>query len=54
MKCNNPYPRPPSALLIMPALALPAFAIYSFLSLCFEYLGGESTIMTEIRGKPIA
>ncbi|NXD10672.1 T184A protein, partial [Nothocercus nigrocapillus] len=31
-----------------------AFVIYSFLSLCFEYLGGESTIMTEIRGKPIA
>ncbi|XP_009980469.1 PREDICTED: transmembrane protein 184A [Tauraco erythrolophus] len=30
-----------------------AFVIYSFLSLCFEYLGGESTIMTEIRGKPI-
>ncbi|KAM9013525.1 transmembrane protein 184A isoform 1-T1 [Ara ararauna] len=31
-----------------------AFVIYSFLSLCFEYLGGESTIMAEIRGKPIA
>ncbi|OPJ87308.1 transmembrane protein 184A isoform B [Patagioenas fasciata monilis] len=31
-----------------------AFVIYSFLSLCFEYLGGESTIMSEIRGKPIA
>ncbi|KAM3917595.1 transmembrane protein 184A isoform 1-T3 [Leptodactylus fuscus] len=30
-----------------------AFVIYSFLSLCFEYLGGESAIMTEIRGKPI-
>lgn len=30
-----------------------AFVIYSFLSLCFEYLGGESTIMTEIRGKPV-
>ncbi|KAL8175381.1 UNVERIFIED_CONTAM: hypothetical protein K2H54_021797 [Gekko kuhli] len=30
-----------------------AFVIYSFLSLCFEYLGGESTIMVEIRGKPI-
>ncbi|XP_073492840.1 transmembrane protein 184A [Aquarana catesbeiana] len=30
-----------------------AFVIYSFLSLCFEYLGGESSIMTEIRGKPI-
>ncbi|KAG9476976.1 hypothetical protein GDO78_002388, partial [Eleutherodactylus coqui] len=31
-----------------------AFVIYSFLSLCFEYLGGESAIMAEIRGKPIA
>ncbi|XP_047389109.1 transmembrane protein 184A isoform X5 [Sciurus carolinensis] len=30
-----------------------AFAIYSFLSLCFQYLGGESAIMAEIRGKPI-
>ncbi|CAC5403586.1 transmembrane protein 184B-like [Mytilus californianus] len=30
-----------------------AFVIYSFLSLCFEYLGGESSIMSEIRGKPI-
>ncbi|XP_040212633.1 transmembrane protein 184A isoform X2 [Rana temporaria] len=30
-----------------------AFVIYSFLSLCFEYLGGESSIMVEIRGKPI-
>ncbi|XP_019603055.2 transmembrane protein 184A isoform X2 [Rhinolophus sinicus] len=30
-----------------------AFVIYSFLSLCFQYLGGESTIMAEIRGKPI-
>lgn len=30
-----------------------AFVIYSFLSLCFEYLGGESAIMSEIRGKPI-
>ncbi|XP_061455402.1 transmembrane protein 184A isoform X2 [Rhineura floridana] len=30
-----------------------AFVIYNFLSLCFEYLGGESTIMAEIRGKPI-
>ncbi|NWQ83607.1 T184A protein, partial [Columbina picui] len=33
---------------------LGSFVIYSFLSLCFEYLGGESTIMAEIRGKPIA
>lgn len=30
-----------------------AFVIYSFLSLCYEYLGGESNIMIEIRGKPI-
>uniref|UniRef100_UPI00358F00B0 transmembrane protein 184B n=1 Tax=Myxine glutinosa TaxID=7769 RepID=UPI00358F00B0 len=30
-----------------------AFVIYNFLTLCYEYLGGESTIMAEIRGKPI-
>ncbi|XP_055877563.1 transmembrane protein 184B-like isoform X1 [Biomphalaria glabrata] len=30
-----------------------AFVIYSFLSLCYEYLGGEGAIMSEIRGKPI-
>ncbi|XP_056379919.1 transmembrane protein 184B isoform X2 [Hyla sarda] len=30
-----------------------AFVIYNFLSLCYEYLGGESNIMTEIRGKQI-
>ncbi|XP_034050028.1 transmembrane protein 184ba isoform X2 [Thalassophryne amazonica] len=30
-----------------------AFVIYSFLSLCYEYLGGESVIMAEIRGKPM-
>ncbi|KAM5229224.1 transmembrane protein 184A [Ctenodactylus gundi] len=30
-----------------------AFVIYSFLSLCFQYLGGESAIMAEIRGKPL-
>ncbi|XP_075689807.1 transmembrane protein 184B isoform X2 [Rhinoderma darwinii] len=30
-----------------------AFVIYNFLSLCYEYLGGESNIMTEIRGKTI-
>jgi hypothetical protein len=30
-----------------------AFVIYNFLSLCYEYLGGEGTIMSEIRGKPI-
>ena len=26
------------------------FVIYNFLSLCYEYLGGEGNIMTEIRG----
>ncbi|XP_013366987.1 PREDICTED: transmembrane protein 184B isoform X1 [Chinchilla lanigera] len=31
----------------------PALVIYNFLSLCYEYLGGESAIMSEIRGKPI-
>ncbi|XP_034395044.1 transmembrane protein 184B isoform X3 [Cyclopterus lumpus] len=30
-----------------------AFVIYNFLSLCYEYLGGESAIMAEIRGKQI-
>ncbi|CAG9835315.1 unnamed protein product [Diabrotica balteata] len=30
-----------------------AFVIYNFLSLCYEYLGGESNIMSEIREKPI-
>jgi len=30
-----------------------AFVIYSFLSLCYEYLGGESNIMAEIRGNQI-
>nr|CAG4645514.1 EOG090X05RX [Lynceus sp. MCZ IZ 141354] len=30
-----------------------AFVIYNFLSLCYEYLGGEGNIMGEIRGKPI-
>lgn len=30
-----------------------AFVIWSFLSLCYAYLGGESSIMSEIRGKPI-
>lgn len=39
--------RPPAA------LGSAAFVIYSFLSLCFQYLGGESTIMAEIRGKPV-
>nr|CAD7459013.1 unnamed protein product [Timema tahoe] len=32
---------------------LRAFVIYNFLSLCYEYLGGEGNIMSEIRGKPI-
>ncbi|MBV95299.1 transmembrane domain-containing protein, partial [Eschrichtius robustus] len=32
---------------------LGALVIYNFLSLCYEYLGGESSIMSEIRGKPI-
>lgn len=30
-----------------------AFVIYNFMSLCYEYLGGESNIMSEIRGKQI-
>ncbi|KAA0705458.1 Transmembrane protein 184A [Triplophysa tibetana] len=30
-----------------------AFVIYNFLTLSFEYLGGESAIMSEIRGKSI-
>lgn len=34
-------------------LFLLAFVIYSFLSLCYEYLGGEGVIMAEIRGKYI-
>lgn len=38
----------------MPLLSLPvAFVIYSFLALCYEYLGGEGAIMSEIRGKYI-
>uniref|UniRef100_A0A4W6BJE0 Transmembrane protein 184B n=1 Tax=Lates calcarifer TaxID=8187 RepID=A0A4W6BJE0_LATCA len=39
----------PFSFLVFP----PAFVIYNFLSLCYEYLGGESAIMAEIRGKPI-
>lgn len=46
-----PADTPGSQLLTPPLLA--AFVIYSFLSLCFQYLGGESAIMAEIRGKPI-
>ncbi|KAF7261517.1 hypothetical protein EG68_01212 [Paragonimus skrjabini miyazakii] len=30
-----------------------AFVVYSFLSLCYEYLGGESCIMSEIRGREL-
>lgn len=30
-----------------------AFVIYNFMRLCYEYLGGEGNIMSEIRGKPI-
>ena len=30
-----------------------AFVIYNFLALCYEYLGGEGNIMSEIRGRPI-
>ncbi|KAG9511296.1 Transmembrane protein [Fragariocoptes setiger] len=30
-----------------------ALVIYNFLSLCYEYLGGEGNIMSELRGKPI-
>lgn len=30
-----------------------AFVIYNFLSLCYEYLGGEGNILLEIRGRPI-
>uniref|UniRef100_A0A1I8FLV6 Transmembrane protein 184B n=1 Tax=Macrostomum lignano TaxID=282301 RepID=A0A1I8FLV6_9PLAT len=29
------------------------FVIYNFLSLCYEYLGGENNILDELRGKPI-
>ena len=30
-------------------ILLQAFVIYNFLSLCYEYLGGEGNIMSEIR-----
>ena len=33
--------------------SFPAFVIYSFISLCYEYLGGEIAIMNELRGRPI-
>ncbi|CAH8863979.1 unnamed protein product [Trichobilharzia szidati] len=29
------------------------FVVYSFLSLCYEYLGGESCILSEIRGREL-
>ena len=35
------------------SIFFPAFVIYNFLTLCYEYLGGEGNIMSEIRGKPI-
>ncbi|KOB69345.1 Uncharacterized protein OBRU01_16973, partial [Operophtera brumata] len=34
-------------------ITFPAFVIYSFLSLCYEYLGGEGNIMSELRGRPV-
>uniref|UniRef100_A0A2I3G6A3 Transmembrane protein 184A n=1 Tax=Nomascus leucogenys TaxID=61853 RepID=A0A2I3G6A3_NOMLE len=44
-----------SGMFVWTALVLTChqFVIYSFLSLCFQYLGGEGAIMAEIRGKPI-
>lgn len=30
-----------------------AFVIYNFLCLCYEYLGGENSILNEIQGKPL-
>lgn len=30
-----------------------AFVIYSFISLCYEYLGGEIAIMNELCGRPV-
>ena len=39
--------------LIIINILILAFVIYNFLSLCYEYLGGEGNIMSEIRGKPI-
>ncbi|XP_077300654.1 transmembrane endosomal protein isoform X2 [Arctopsyche grandis] len=30
-----------------------AFVIYNFLSLCYEYLGGEGNIMSALRGRPV-
>ena len=36
-----------------PFLLLKAFVIYNFLSLCFEYLGGEAAIMVAIKGESL-
>lgn len=41
------------SVLILCSYLFSAFVIYNFLSLCYEYLGGEGNIMSEIRGKPI-
>lgn len=30
-----------------------AFVIYNFLCLCYEYLGGEMAMLSELRGKPL-
>ncbi|XP_077879697.1 transmembrane protein 184A isoform X3 [Ictidomys tridecemlineatus] len=46
-------PAPPGRPRILCLLRLCAGLLRSFLSLCFQYLGGESAIMAEIRGKPI-
>jgi len=35
------------------AVFVAAFVIYNFLSLCYEYLGGESAIMAELYDKQI-
>ena len=39
--------------LILQYISFSAFVIYNFLALCYEYLGGEGNIMSEIRGKSI-
>ena len=45
--------RDPSEEIMSHSVSLAAFVIYNFMSLCYEYLGGEMAIMTEIRGKPV-
>lgn len=40
--CPRPHPIPPRGA---------AFVIYSFLSLCFEYLGGEQSIINALKGR---